>query len=84
MILTCMASRASSECRPTGANAAERRVQRPEGQVAAAQVGRAAGHPLWHLSHRGLGQRQPDGQDAHPASGGWEGELTLFLAELLN
>lgn len=81
LLCLVLGSRASSERRPAGANAAERRLQRPQGQVAAAQVGRAAGHPLRHLSHRGLGQRQPDGEDAHPASGGWEGECSLLLTE---
>lgn len=71
-------SRASSECRPAGADPAERRIQRQERQVAAAQVGRAAGHPLRHLSNRGLRQRQPDGEDAHPALGGGKGGSSVF------
>lgn len=76
-------SRASSECRPAGANTAERCLQCQKGQVAAAQVGGATGHPLWHLSDRGLCQRQPDGEDAYPAAGGWEGESSVFLTDLL-
>lgn len=71
-------SRASSECRPAGADPAERRIQRQEGQVAAAQVGRAAGHPLRHLSNRGLRQGQPDWEDAHPPPGGGKGEGLVF------
>lgn len=66
--------RASSECRPAGADPAERRLQRSKGQVTAAQVVGAAGHPLRHLSNCGLRQRQPDWEDAHPAAGGGEGE----------
>lgn len=77
-------SRASSECRPAGADPAERRFQRQKGQVTAAQVGRAAGHPLRHLSNRGLRQRQPDWEDAHPAPGGGKGESSVFLMEFLN
>lgn len=76
-------SRASSERRPAGANTAERRLQCQEGQVAATQVGGATGHPVWHLSDRGLCQRQPDGEDAYPASGGREGESSFFLPDLL-
>lgn len=76
-------SRASSECRPAGANTAERCLQCQKGQVAAAQVGGATGHPLWHLSDRGLCQRQSDGEDAYPASGGREGESSVFLTALL-
>lgn len=72
--------RASSECRPAGEDPSERRVQRQEGQVTAAQVGGAAGHPLWHLSNRGLCQRQPDWEDAHPAPGGRKGKSSLFVS----
>lgn len=71
-------SRASSECRPAGADPAERSIQRQKGQVAAAQVGRTAGHPLRHLSNRGLRQRQPDWEDAHPAPSGRKGESSVF------
>lgn len=70
-------SRTSHECRPARAHSAKRRVQRQEGQDAAAQVGRAAGHPLWHLSNRGLGERQPDREDAHLTPGGGKGESSL-------
>lgn len=72
--------RASSECGPAGADLAERRVQRQEGQDSAAQVGRAAGHSLWHLFDRGLCERQPHREDAHPAPGGGKGESSGFRA----
>lgn len=68
-----LSSRVSGERGPAGADPAERRFQRPEGQVAAAQVGGAAGLPLRHLSNRGLCQGQHDGEDAHPAPGGGKG-----------
>lgn len=64
----------SGECRPAGTDPAERRFQRPKGQVAAAQMGGTAGHPLRHLSNRGLCQGQLDGEDAHPAAGGGKGQ----------
>lgn len=69
----------SRECRPAGADPAERRFQRAEGQVAAAQMGGAAGHPLRHLSNRGLRQGQLDGEDAHPAPGGGKGQESCPL-----
>ncbi|CAF89382.1 unnamed protein product, partial [Tetraodon nigroviridis] len=69
----------SGECGPAGADPAEGRFQRPEGQVAAAQVGGAAGHPLRHLSHRGLRQGQLDREDAHPAPGGGKGRGSVSL-----
>lgn len=73
----------SLECRPAGADPAERRFQRPEGQVAAAQMGRTAGLPLRHLSNRGLRQGQLDGEDAHPAPGGGKGQGLRFLRRSL-
>lgn len=73
----------SGECRPAGADAAERRFQRPKGQVAAAQMGGTAGHPLRHLSNRGLRQGQPDGEDAHPAPGGGKGQGSRSLRRSL-
>ena len=71
-------SRASGERRPAGAHSAERRVQRQEGKDPAAQVGRAEGHPLWHLSDRGLREGQPDWEVAHLTPGGGEGERSEF------
>lgn len=72
--VSAFSSRASSECRPAGADLVEGRVQRQERQDSAAQVGRAAGHSLWNLFDRGLCERQPHWEDAHPAAGGGKGE----------
>lgn len=73
-----LSSRASGERRPAGEDLVERCVQRQEGQDAAAQVGGAAGHPLRYMFDRGLRQRQPDREDAHPAAGGGEGESSAL------
>lgn len=73
-----LSSRASSECRPARAHSAERRIQCQEGQDTTAQVGRAEGHSLWHLSHSGLGERQPDWEAAHLTPGGGKGEGSVF------
>lgn len=50
-------------------------LQCAQGKDPAAQVGRAPGHPLWHLPHRVLRERQPHGEDARSAACGREGEV---------
>ena len=66
--------RAAGECRPARTHFTEGRLQCPEGQDTASQMGGAAGHSMWHMPDRGLRQRQPDGQDAHPTPGRREGK----------
>ena len=76
--LSLCSRRKTSQRGELGASAAVGHVQRAQREAPAAgePLEQAPGHPVRYLSHRVLHQRQPDGQDAHPAPDWRKGKET--------